>query len=356
LIRLLIVDDSAVMRRAIRDMVIAEPRIEVVGTARNGREAIEMNRALKPDVVTMDVEMPELDGLASLTAIMRDRPTKVIMLSSLTVKGSKAIAQAFSLGAADALAKDVTDGGKQSIEHLRSLLVERVLALAPVDSAGRATDRLAAKLPPKDQVVLPALPPELIVIGSSTGGPALVEKILRSLPVGFSIPVVVAQHMPAMFTQSMAERLNDLCNVSVQHVTARTALLPGGAYVAQGGKHLHIRRVPGARAAFEGMMSDEPKSAIFKPSVDVLLSSAAVAAGKRTLAAVLTGIGQDGMLGARDISLQGGHVWAQDQASCSVYGMPRAVAEGGYANAILTPAEMIMALAKVAVIPQRTAA
>ena len=343
MIRVLIVDDSAFMRNAIRAMLTSDGGIEVIGVGRNGKDAIELNERLRPDVITMDIEMPEMDGLTALDRIMRSNPANVLMLSSLTTKGSKAAMKALSLGAADVLAKD----GSQfslTIESIKADLLERVKALG-ASKRHRRPPPGTPTTPPQALHTLPsfcARSVDLVAIGSSTGGPAALEAILTAIPAEFPVPIVVAQHMPAMFTESMSQRLADVCKLAVVHVAEREPLLPGRIHIAKGGLHLHVRK---SISRFEAIMSNEPKAAIYKPSVDTLLATTALATGARCLGVVMTGIGQDGLVGARELRNRGGTLWAQDEASCVVYGMPKAVTEAGLAQACLSPASIGRALA-----------
>jgi two-component system, chemotaxis family, protein-glutamate methylesterase/glutaminase len=331
-IRVLVVDDSAFMRNAIRSMLGSDRTIEVVGVGRNGKEAIELNDRLKPDVITMDIEMPEMDGLTALERIMRTRPTRVLMLSSLTTKGSRAAMRALSLGAADVLAKD----GSQislTIESIKADLLERVRAIAASKPLSNAAAAPPAALAPPPAFLARSV--DVLAIGSSTGGPAALDVILGAIPAGFPAAVVVAQHMPAMFTESMSHRLNELCHVPVVHVVDRVVLSPGHIYIARGGMHMHVRKAGPLR--FEAVMSPDPVSAVYRPSVDALLASTAIACGNRCLGIVLTGIGQDGLIGAKELRSRGGRLWAQDEASSVVYGMPKAVTENGLVEANMNP-------------------
>ncbi|MFZ4428935.1 MAG: protein-glutamate methylesterase/protein-glutamine glutaminase [Phycisphaerales bacterium] len=338
MVRVLVIDDSAFMRQAIKSMLSADGGIEVVGTGRNGKEALELNERLRPDVITLDIEMPEMDGLTALERIMRERPTRVIMVSSLTTAGSHAAMRALALGAADVVAKD----GSQislSIQCIRDELLLKVKELGAAQLVARRPAR-------RDPASLPEFSHrsvDVVAIGSSTGGPAALETILSLVPAGFSPAIVVAQHMPGMFTESMAQRLDEVCRLPVVHVVDRMPLLPGRIHIAKGGMHMHVRRA--SLAAAEVAMSDQPATAVYRPSVDVLLSSAAAVFGAKTLGIVLTGIGQDGLAGAKELRNRGGRLWAQDQASSVVYGMPKAVTEQGLVEVNLDPASIGRALA-----------
>ena len=337
MVRVLVIDDSAFMRQAIKSMLSSDGGIEVVGTGRNGKEALELNERLRPDVITLDIEMPEMDGLTALERIMRERPTRVVMVSSLTTAGSRAAMRALALGAADVVAKD----GSQislGIESIRDELLLKVKELGASQLVKRTPARReAGSLPDFSQRSV-----DLVAIGSSTGGPAALETLLSLVPASFAPAIVVSQHMPGMFTESMAQRLDEVCRLPVVHVADRMPLLPGRIHIAKGGLHMHVRRV-GAGA--EVFMSEQPSTALYRPSVDVLLASAATAFNARLLGIVLTGIGQDGLVGAKELRNRGGRLWAQDQASCVVYGMPKAVTEQGLVEANLDPASIGRALA-----------
>lgn len=328
MIRVLAVDDSAFMRLAITRTLSADTSIHVVGVGRNGRDAVELNQTLKPDVITLDVEMPELDGLAALEQIMRTRPTRVVMISSLTSNGSDAAIRALSLGAADAIPKDDLSTPGFLVGKIRDLVgVPRGRARAPASTA-------VAKLSPGSC--------DVVCIGSSTGGPAVLEKILRTIPRGFKPAILVAQHMPAMFTASMSKRLGEVCQVPVVHVETVAPIAPGTIYIASGGRNMHIRAA-GARRT-EVHMSDEPKDALYRPSADALIGSAAETYGDRAAAIILSGIGADGLVGSQLLHQKGGVILAQEESTCVVYGMPKAVTQCGIATP-QSPEQIIAALA-----------
>lgn len=337
MIRVMIVDDSPFMRRAVKAMLAGDSRICVVGVACNGREAIEQFEKLKPDVITMDVEMPEMDGLTALRLLMRNpAPPRVLMFSTLTGTGSRAAIKALSLGAADVLAKDASHAG-MAVHEAKDELVSKVIALGE-----RARRDPKTPQHPHDLATRPpAFTPgqfDLVCIGSSTGGPSALEQIVGPLPQNFGPAVAIAQHMPRLFTASMSERLQAIGHLPVVHVEGRVTVKPATVYVACGGQHMHVRRL--GLTGLELYISDEPKSAVYKPSVDALLSSAAAAVGARALGIVLTGIGQDGLIGATDLRSRGGWVIAQDEASSAVYGMPRAVTDHKVAQASLSPPQI----------------
>ena len=354
MIRVLVVDDSAFMRRVIRQMLESDAEIEVVGVARDGQEGLEFARKLQPDVITMDIEMPSMDGLTALRFVMREAPTQVLMLSSLTTEGSVASLQALKLGAADVLAKDASQFSA-NITKIQDELLIRVRALGHSRARRAATAKTAPTLPSATDT-----PPtfrrgqfDLVCIGSSTGGPPVLETLISALPPTFDTPIVIAQHMPELFTRSMATRLNEMCSQSVHHAVEGMPIERSSIYIAPGGSHTKI--VKKSLAHYALSVGPEPTDAVYKPSVTALLSSAANATASRTLAMVLTGIGDDGMLGAKELHAKGAVVLAQSEPTCVVYGMPKAVASANLAKACLAPAELGRALASLARIPAAAA-
>jgi two-component system chemotaxis response regulator CheB len=339
--RVLVTDDSAFMRRAVCTMLSADPDIEVVGTAQNGKVAVDLAKTLKPDVITLDIEMPEMDGLTALRHIMRTAPTQVLMLSSLTTEGSTASLQALKLGAADVLAKDQSNFS-MNMSKLQTKLIGLVKALA--ESNPHRVSTTAKPAPPSKGV--PSFRSsqfDLVCIGSSTGGPPVLETILGALPATVRPPIVIAQHMPEIFTRSMAERLDNMCALGVVHVDERETIKSGYIYLARGGKHIHIHKLSSGR--LEARIGTEPAEAVYRPSVDALFSSAAKATAARTLAVVLTGIGADGLKGGKELHSAGGTIIAQNQGSCVVYGMPKSVTEAGITTASLSPIDIGKSLA-----------
>ncbi len=340
--RVLIADDSAFMRQALARAAGDADGLEVVGRAKNGREAVELAQQLKPDAISLDIEMPEMDGLTALRHIMRACPTRVLMCSSLTTAGSVQSLQALRMGAADVIAKEngaTLPGGKtfheEYVRRLKALAQSSVDARHHTHTETKHRSATAWKAPPLSQI-------DLIVVGSSTGGPPVLETVLAGASPGLSVPIVVAQHMPRLFTESMANRLNDILSTPVVHAEHGTALRPGNIYICPGNEHTHILRYAGNQLRLK--VGPEPATDLYYPSVDALFGSAATATKDRTLAFILTGIGEDGSKGAKALRDAGGHVVAQDRPSCVVYGMPRSVAEKGLASAVLSPDEMATAL------------
>lgn len=337
--RAIVIDDSAFMRRAISEMLKSDPSIEVVATATNGKEGVELVEKHDPDVVTLDVEMPVMDGLTALKQIMDRHPVPVLMLSSLTTAGSQATLKALKLGAADFLAKDQSQISL-SITNIQQELITKVKAIAPGKARlKRQASQPKAQATKVDRATLPKFTPtqfDYICIGSSTGGPPALETIITALPPTFHPAVIIAQHMPEVFTRSLAARLNETADIPVVHVEDGMEVQSRTIYISPGGHNTHIEKVGLTKAKL--IVNDEPKTAIYKPSVDALLESAAKAFPRRTLGIVLTGIGADGVKGAAPFVAKGGILLGQDEASSVVYGMPKAVAEAGLIKADLPPA------------------
>lgn len=344
MLKAVVIDDSAFMRRAIGQMIESEGDIKVVATAKNGREGLEAVKRHNPDVVTLDIEMPEMDGLTALGHIMREHPTPVIMVSSLTSSGSHATLKALKLGAVDFLTKDQS----QLSLNITDLQAELLAKIRAVTRPGRSarTVRPAAAAKPQAASEIPTFRPgqfDLVCIGSSTGGPPLLERIIGSLPGDLTAAVVVCQHMPEVFTRSMSERLQEMSQLKVLHAEQGMGVRLGHVYVAPGSQNLHIVKQGLGRYAIE--VNQKPEGTLYKPSVNAMLKSAGLAAGSRALGVVLTGIGDDGLAGGRVLVEKGGQIIAQSADSCVVYGMPKAVTENGLTIASLHPQAVAQALA-----------
>jgi two-component system chemotaxis response regulator CheB len=352
-VRVLVVDDSAFMRKVISQMIGSERGLEVVGVARNGREGVEMAQKLLPDLITLDIEMPELDGLGALRQIRfkcRGQAPGVLMCSSLTTEGSTEALKALRLGAADVIAKDPATVGQQDqsfrdelIGKLRVIGTERARSRRAVEGQGETHGE--GRAGPAAAAARAATPEELrldqieaVLVGSSTGGPPALEDIFSLIPASLRVPIFVAQHMPAVFTKSLAGRLAQHCACPVELVTAETAIERPGIYIAEGGRHLHI--APARRGRVTATMSPEPTDAVFRPSVNVLFDSGSAAYQGRVLAVQLTGMGDDGLRGARLLRERGGRILAQHESTCVVYGMPRVIVEAGLADAVMTPIQI----------------
>lgn len=352
--RVLVIDDSAFMRKMITQMIESTSGLEVVGQARNGKEGVELAEKLQPDLITLDIEMPELDGLGALRQIRvkcRQHNPAILMCSSLTTEGSAEALKALRLGAADVIAKDPATVGKGDASFKQELITKlraigsgrRRTGPAPTDAAGKPAAQTHTPAPSKlataEELRLDAI--DAVVIGSSTGGPPALEDVLSPLPQGLRVPVIVAQHMPPVFTKSLASRLNQHCVCGATLVTDKTVIDQPQIYLAEGGRHLHLS---GRRGQVLATMSTEPTDALYRPSVNVLFETAAAAYGSRVLAVQLTGMGDDGAKGAAVLRKAGGRIVAQDEASCVVYGMPKAVVEAGLADAVMNPAQIAQLL------------
>jgi two-component system chemotaxis response regulator CheB len=351
-VRVLVIDDSAFMRKAIALMIDGQSGLSVIDTARNGADGLEKIQKLSPDAVTLDIEMPVMDGLTmleKLKALKLPRKPVVLMCSTLTVKGSKESLRALRLGASDFIAKDPAAVGAGADEVKREMvgkLKALLMARARSELRGGSTPAAPSRAGPVPATIsLAGRRTTLLAIGSSTGGPGVLEEILAALPKDFPAPIVVAQHMPAIFTQSMAERLAEVCAVRVVHGDSDMPLVAGTAYIIVGGRHGRVRSGMAGKPWLE--VSEKPTAALYKPSVDELLSSAAKLCGATTVGVVLTGMGEDGKIGASELKQAGGVVIAQDEASSVVYGMPRAVVECGAAAAAMAPAEIARALSGI---------
>lgn len=327
-LKVLVVDDSGFFRRRVTDIINADPRLEVVGVAENGLQAIEMNEKLRPDVITMDYEMPVMDGITSVRRIMASHPVPVLMFSSLTFEGARVTLDALDAGAVDFLPKNF-DAVARNAASIRKLLADKIIAVAKV--------RLAGSTPPPAPVAQTANRTqklrgiELVVIGTSTGGPAALQTVFKDLPASFNKPIVIVQHMPASFTAAFAERLNNLSGLTVKEAADGDILKPGWVYVAPGGKQLIVDKRNGG--SIHILESDERVN--YRPSVDIALAAAAKHFGRHTLGIILTGMGADGREGAKLLKQAGGHLWAQDEESSVIYGMPMAVVNAGLTDLVL---------------------
>lgn len=321
------VDDSTFIRKAITRMLENHSRIELVGAAGSGEELLTHLERWRPDVVTLDLDMPGMGGLATLDRIMAQRPTPVIILSTHSGEGAPLTIEALHRGATDFI--DKQRYSLVDFEALRSVLLEKIFQVTGV--AAEESAREVAKVPeapppkvveePSEREVSATGAYDLIVIGASTGGPPTVQKILEVMGDEVPVPVVVVQHMPLGFTQAFAERLNAYLPLRVREIVVSERLLPHTVYIAAAGKHVKVRRF---ESELHGELSAEPRGATHVPSVDVLFESAARASGRRTVGVLLTGMGRDGAQGLLELKKSGAHTLAQNEESCIVFGMPRA--------------------------------
>jgi two-component system chemotaxis response regulator CheB len=336
-IRVLIVDDSVVIRRLLSDIISAEPDFEVVGTAPNGRIALAKLPLLCPDVVTLDIEMPELDGLATLPELRKAYPKlPVIMFSTLTERGAVATLDALSRGATDYVAKPANVGsisaGTQSIKHLLIPKIRALCSKAPEATNSKVVDPSLFDAPPMRLAPLKASRADVVVIGSSTGGPQALTAVLTALPADFPVGVVVVQHMLPVFTKHLAARLDIECTLSVAEAMEGDIVEPGRILIAPGDFHVELECQAGE---IRCRLQQGPPENSCRPAVDVLFRSAAAAYGSGCVGVVLTGMGKDGLCGAQSIVERGGAIIAQDQETSVVWGMPRAVVEAGLPQHVL---------------------
>ena len=374
--KVLVVDDSSFFRRRVSDILNSEAQLEVIDVAVNGVEAVDKAIALKPDVITMDIEMPELNGIEAVRQIMAKSPTSILMFSSLTHQGAKATLDALDAGALDFLPKKFNEIAASN-EDAGAVLKQRVLELArkrgfvarkrPLSSSITSptpasssrfeprVSRSGAVQTTKSSVEKSTAPSQhfrrssgknykLLAIGTSTGGPIALQKVLTALPANFPMPIILVQHMPAAFTGAFANRLNNLCKISVKEAQNGDLLKPGCAYLAPGGTQMLIDGTESA--AKLKVIEDTTERVAFKPSVDVSFASAAKIYQGHVLAVILTGMGADGREGARMLKNKGSTIWAQDEASCVVYGMPQAVTAAGLSSLSLPLDEFSDAIIK----------
>ena len=346
--RVLIVDDSSFFRHRLNEILEADSHIQVVGTANNGVEAIKQTEVLKPDVITMDIEMPVMDGITAVRKIMQESPTPVLMFSSLTTEGAKATLDALDAGAVDFLPKKFDDISKDKDEAKRLLCARVRLIAARGLPRSVSTAPTAATPAVSKPVARPSAMPtkgdyKVVAIGTSTGGPVALQDVLTKLPANFPLPLVLIQHMPATFTPAFAQRLDGLCKIQVREAVDGDELKPGLALLAPGGKQMEII-MKGGRPVIS--ISEPTAGQTYKPSVDVTFDSVARAYPGKALAIILTGMGADGREGSRALKRGGSKLWSQDEQSCVVYGMPAAVAEAGLSDSVLPLADIGSSLAR----------
>ncbi len=362
-VRVLVVDDSNFFQHRLKDIINEHPDLKVIGIASNGREAVEKAAELKPDIITMDFEMPVMDGVTAIKLIMANRKVPILMFSSLTYEGAKVTLDALAAGALDFIPKDFAEVSRSS-ESLKKKLHERLLTLAgasarqPFAQPDRPAENKPAVSPSTIRTSSAASPvlgarhqslvddtkssgqdtyrlkkqPKLLVIGASTGGPVALAEVLVTLPANFPLPIVLVQHMPENFTKAFAERLNKQCNINVREAVDGDQLQPGLALLAPGGKQLMLDKRNGGSVRV--LPDDERVN--YKPSLDITFGSAANIYGDKVLGVVLTGMGSDGCNGARLLKEAGSALWSQDEASCVIYGMPMAVARAGLTDKVLS--------------------
>ncbi len=366
-IKVLVVDDSFFMRQAITK-ILNSSDIEVIDTARNGKEAVEKALLLKPDIITMDIEMPVLNGLEALSEIMKTYPMPVLMVSTLTTEGADATIEALTIGAVDFIAKRPAF---RDMDSLKDELVSKVKTIA--GSSGLKKELIRKRLlrtmarqqkidePDKIDItqikIHHAEPSEeyyvtgrrrplpscvnIIGIGISTGGPSALQELFTRLPGELPVPIVVAQHMPPAFTDSLAKRINGISRLNISEAKHGDLLVPGGGYIAPGGKHMTVSKKMRAE------ITDEAKRELFRPSADLLFNSIAESIGSSSIGIIMTGMGSDGTKGLKKLNAFGGYIIAQDYESCVVSGMPRSVVEAGIADEVVALADLPEAISSI---------
>jgi two-component system chemotaxis response regulator CheB len=346
-VRVLVVDDSAFMRAALSRMIASESDLEVIATSCCGSDALEKIASLDPDVVTLDIEMPGLDGLQTLRYIMNQFPRPVIMVSALTEKGAEQTFDALAAGAFDYVPKQLSSISLD-IEHIRPDLVAKIRAAA--QSRKPHLVNVLSRKPPQSFPVrssntLATIAPAIVALGTSTGGPKALQEILPLFPRDFSLPILIVQHLPPGFTGNFAQRMNALCSVTIREATHGEPIQPGVVYLAPAGMHMTVVRPSDSPAII--WLDTHPEDCLYIPSVDVLMKSVAEAFRNGAVGVIMTGMGSDGAEGMKAIHCLGGLTIGQDEASCSVYSMPRACAELGILSRIVPlleiPGEILQA-------------
>lgn len=359
--KVLIVDDSGFFRRRLKDILSKDPAIQIVGEAANGAEAVSMAEKLSPDVITMDIEMPVMDGITAVRKIMAKNPTPTLMFSSLTYDGARATLDALDAGATDFLPKKFEEIHKDSAAINRTLQ-EKVKQLAAGKTALKQSVAASTFASPRVNYLGRSVAPapgaaasttttsavslskyHVVAIGTSTGGPVALQKVLTQLPASFSLPILVVQHMPGNFTTAFAERMNSLCKIQVKEAQDGDMIAPGVALLAPGGKQMEVVRDGRMKKVrvYDAMAAD-----VYKPCVDVTFKSVAREYAGKALGIILTGMGADGAQGCLAMKQSGSNVWAQDEQSSLIYGMPAAVAKNGSAEKILPLDKIAQMLAR----------
>jgi two-component system chemotaxis response regulator CheB len=347
-IKVLVVDDSAFMRKMISTILAGSPDIELLGTARNGQEAIEKVTHIRPDVVTMDIEMPVLDGLQALGYIMSECPTRVIMLTGADSEHGDLTMTAFQYGAVDFIQKP-SGNISLDMEKIKDDLIKKVLAAARVEV--HKLGFIEEKVIKKEKIVSPVRTKvkKIIVIGSSTGGPRALQQVIPLFPSNLQVPVLVVQHMPAGFTKSLAERLNSQSKLKVREAAEGDIIQAGTVLIAPGDFHMVVRqqKIDGELREVIGLTKGDKVQGV-RPSVDVLLESVAPIYKENSVGVILTGMGSDGSDGIKKLKLAGGKVIAEDESTCVVYGMPRSVIEQNLVDYILPIDKIAQGITEIA--------
>jgi len=343
-IKALVVDDSAFMRKSISIMLESDPEIKVIGTAKDGEEGYNLVKSLRPDIVTLDIEMPKMDGLTALKKIMKDCPTSVMMVSSLTTEGAEDTIKALEYGAVDFIPKELSYVNVNIIKIKEDLInkVKEIVKQKILRDRLRRVQKLNQRKSPSTVVAnkadIPAIGYKAVGLGISTGGPFSLQKVIPFLSKKINCPIFIVQHMPPKFTKSLAERLDGMSELEVKEAEDNETVRNGVVYIAKGGQHMTLKK-----DSFDSVVikiSEDPSETLHRPSVDVMFNSVIDIYGKYALGVIMTGMGKDGLEGIKKLKELGGYCVAQDESTCVVYGMPKAVADAGLADAIV-PVEKI---------------
>ncbi len=331
-IKVLVVDDSAFMRNAIVRMLSSDPELHVIGTAKDGVEAVDKTIALKPDIITLDVEMPKMNGLEALKVIMDKQPTPVLMVSALTTEGAYETIKALELGAVDFIPKNLSNLSVNILKIKEDLI-------AKIKSIFRSNIKLNSRhYKTKGTVDYPDLSLSgkvaIVTIGSSTGGPSALKEIIPQLPKNIPVPILISQHMPPGFTRVLADRLNQISKLTVKEAEDGEPIEAATAYIAPGGKHMTV--VKDRTDKIRIKLTEDNGNVIYKPSVDLMMISATTVFPSATLGVILTGMGHDGLVGMKRIKKDGGKTLAQDKESCIIFGMPKVVIEAGIIDKVVS--------------------
>jgi two-component system chemotaxis response regulator CheB len=352
-----VIDDSAFMRKALQIMLESDPEIRVVAMARDGEEGFEKVKQYRPDIVTLDIEMPRTNGLECLDLIMSEVPTPVLVVSSITAEGAQITLEALDRGAVDYIQKtqsfvaiDITQIKESLIQKVKTIAKKSPLARLKAKSPAREyrlPHQISRGKPnnKKSAYRINSRDVRCVAIGVSTGGPPVVQTILGALPKNYPAPILVAQHMPKEFTKTFAERMDKNSQLTIKEAETGDVIKSGHAYIARGGKHLIVKR-NGVHVI--GELTDHPVDNLYHPSADVLFNSVSEVYGSAALGVILTGMGQDGLQGLRQIKQKGGTVLAQNEETCVVYGMPKAAVEAGVADAVLSVEQIVDTLGALA--------
>lgn len=354
MIKVLAVDDSAFMRKLLTDMFTAESDFMIIDTARNGKDAVEKVKRLKPDLVTMDIEMPIMDGITALELIMKETPVPIVMVSSLTREGATATLRALELGAVDFIAK--TAGPISNLSDIRVELLAKCRAAVHANVSQLSNIQKHTILSEQPIISVPSpisaqsglmSDDKIVAIGTSTGGPRALQEIITKLPGGLPCPVVIVQHMPPGFTKSLSERLNSLSSLTVKEAEQDDVLSSGKVFIAPGDYHMTLER-EGKKTLIK--LNQKPPIGGHRPSVDPMMESVAQIYGSRAIGVILTGMGHDGSKGIQSIKQSQGYTIAEDQSTCVVFGMPKSAIEIGAIQKVLPlpsiAAEIVRAVAK----------